>query len=213
MASVCARATLLGLVLGVCACTSPASSDRADAPGTVPAEPEPEPEPPVEPATEGPKLRLKTLHFEEGALDLNILDQPYSTHAWDEGGVLSQRVELEPDYVLHVVVRIGEGETLAMEPEYRPSVTFEAMGDAPLCGRTAQRLEGHSPARTIECIEFADGSPSRPGFDPAQDVVLVGFEHQGLGATAEWSVPTSYRALYRPLEEAFFASLGCPEAI
>lgn len=142
-------------------------------------------------------------------MDLSILDQPHNTHAWERGGVISQTVLLEPDYGLHVVVRVGEGEDLSHVPEFRPSVEFDAPTKTRVCGQEAQRLEGHSPARRIECIEFADGRPSRPGFDAAQDYVLVGFEYAGLGATAEWSVPTRYRELYRPLEQAFFASLGC----
>ncbi len=94
--------------------------------------------------------------------------------------------------------------------EYRPSQTFGPFTDTTLCRRAARRLEGHSPDRDIDCIEFADGTPSRPGFDPAQTTILLEFQHDGLGGTAEWSVPTRYRGLYRELEDEFFASLGCP---
>ena len=218
------------LALSLCACTSaepveqPVPSPEpvvqgAEQPERVAEEPEREvelerevevPEPPVELASEGPTLALRPQHFEEAALRLQILDQAHSTHAWERGGVLSQTVMLEPDHVLRVLVRVGEGESLDPIPDYRPSVEFETPEAIELCGRPARRLVGHSPARRIACIEFADGTPSRPGYDAAQDYVIVGFEHGGLGATAEWSVPTRYRELYRPLEQAFFAQLGCP---
>jgi hypothetical protein len=200
---------VLVLVLGTLACTSPTTPERADVPKSNPEVREAA-SPVVAPVMEGPKLALVPLRFEEAAMNLKILDQPHDTHAWERGGVLSQTVVLDADAVLRVVVRVGEGEGLAHELEMRPRVEFDPPRQIRLCDRPAQLVVGHSPEQHIECIEFADGTPSRPGFIPAQTDVLVGFEHEGLGATAEWSVPTSYRELYRPLEEEFVTSLACP---
>lgn len=196
--------------LSVTACTSSATVER---PAVDEPSPEPDPlsDPEPEPVrTEGPALALAPQHFEEAALALRILDVPHEATAWERGGALTQYVPLEQDYMLSVVVRVGEGETLDHVREFRPSLEFEPIVETQLCDRPAQLLIARSPAQHITCIEFADGTPSRPGYDPAQTHVFVGFEHEGLGATAEWSVPSAYRPLYRSLEDEFFAKLGCP---
>lgn len=200
---------LAGALAGALGCTAPPAPEPTQTPVDPSSTDEVAAADPVETASEGPELAMKTVHFAEADLDLRLLDLPHGTHAWDEGGVISQYVRLEEDHQLRIVVRVGEGEDLSHVKEFRPSDTFGPFTDATLCGRPARRLEGHSPSRDIDCIEFADGTPSRPGFDPAQTTILLEFEHDGMGATAEWSVPTRYRELYRELEDEFFSHLGC----
>ena len=56
--------------------------------------------------TEVIRYWLAALRFEEAGMNLHVLDQPHSTHAWERGGVLTQYVRLEPDYSLSVVSTI-----------------------------------------------------------------------------------------------------------
>ncbi len=90
---------------GAIGCTAPPAPEPTESPVDPGLADEVAAADPVEAATDGPELAMKTVHFAEANLDLRLLDLPHDTHAWDKGGVISQYVRLEDDHQLRVVVR------------------------------------------------------------------------------------------------------------
>ena len=180
---------------------------------------EPPPDPPAEVLEEllqGPPmvsdtvLTMRHVRFEEGAMELDIVDAPHDTVAWDVGGVLLQTVPLGETGGLRITVRAGEGESLA---SFRRD--YEGGSIAPLpatrtCGTRARRLIVREPEQFIECIEYADGRPSEPGYIYAETTIAHSFPHGPLRVVATWGIPTDLRNQYRDQERHFFASLHCP---
>ena len=174
----------------------------------------------VEPADESSptaKLQLRRVHFEEGTMAVDLVhDVPHSTHAWEVGGVLSQTVALSEsrDDVLRILVRAGDGESLDgfRRDHDGPDYAYAPVVHDEICGRPARRVEVSRPELFIDCIEYADGRPSEPGYDPAITIVAQAFEYGDLGVVATWELPTALRERYQVEEERFFASFRCGAA-
>jgi hypothetical protein len=198
------------LLLLSCARTEPATGPaEPPAPSDDPLESSPSTPEPGQTAT----LTMHHVVFAEAAMGLEVIDAPHDTHAWDVGGVWMQTVQLSPEYVLRIVVRAGEGESLASLRRDYPDARPSRVTHPRVCGARASRIELSEPERFIECIEYADGTPSSPGYFPATTTVGVTFRDGDRDVLATWQIPTALRARYRAQEDRFFASLSCGEGV
>jgi hypothetical protein len=166
----------------------------------------PAPPPDVDP---GPTLTMKDVRFDEGDMQLSIIDAAHTTHAWDRGGVLTQTVPLVEDRALRIVVRAGVGESLDGFRRDHDEAELTDGESGTICDQPATRLVAHEPEQHITCVIYADGRPNSPAYIPAETSVVAAFQRGGLGVTAEWEIPTDMRAQYLTLEKRFFASLRC----
>ncbi|MCA9660729.1 MAG: hypothetical protein KC486_20475 [Myxococcales bacterium] len=173
--------------------------------------------PPVVSDVDAPPTADLTWHrirFAEAGIDLDVVDLPHSTHAWEEGGgVLSQRIYLDdqPEPIA-LLIRAGEGVSL---DEFRrdhsaKGVKTSRVRHGTTCGQPSRHLELYAPEVIIECIEFADGRPSEPGYIPPMTFVAEAFRYGDLDVVVRWEIPTALRERYRDDERRFFASLTCP---
>ncbi|MCA9691853.1 MAG: hypothetical protein R3A51_20015 [Nannocystaceae bacterium] len=196
-----------GLLALALACANAERSQSGD------DDPLPPPTPRVE-APPGPTaaLTLRAVSFAEGAMQLELVDAPHDTHAWDQGGVLSQTVALGDADVLRILVRAGEGESLASLRREHPRAAEADLKPGRVCDGVARRLELREPEEIIECIEYADGRPSAPGYTPPMTIVAQEFRSGPLDVVATWELPTALRERYRDEEARFFASFRCGAA-
>ncbi len=197
---------MLGLVtrsaLGVVWTLALAACAKAEAPPPAPVDPA---------AALGPTatLAMQRVRLEPAGLALDIVEGPHSVTAWDVGGVLIQTVPLSDDDVLRIVVRAGEEESLAELRRDHPDAHPRPRAAARVCGRPARRLDLLEDEVFIECIEYADGRPSEPGYIPATTVTAQSFAHGRLRVVAVWDIPTALRDRYRAQERRFFDSFAC----
>lgn len=152
---------------------------------------------------------MKRVRFDAAGLALDLLEAPHSSTAWDVGGALSQTVWLTDQDVVRIVVRAGEGESLASLRRDHPDDTAHPLAATRTCGVRARRLRIDEPEEFIECIEYADGRPSSPGYFPATTTIGQSFSHGDVQVLATWDISTQLRERYRAQERRFFASLAC----
>lgn len=157
---------------------------------------------------DAPALAMHRVEHAEGGMHLHLVDVPHQIHAWDVGGVIIQHVPLG-EHALRIVVRAGEGESLASFRRDHPRGKYSRVRETSVCGGRASRLELQIPEELIECIEYADGRPSSPGWIPATTIVAVQFQSGDLDVVATWEISTELRDRYRAQEEQFFASFQC----
>ncbi|MEZ4381871.1 MAG: hypothetical protein R3A79_11000 [Nannocystaceae bacterium] len=214
---------------------TPSDAARVESPAEPESKPAPEPDlnpdiepdptptipevdaPPAPPDVEPPPtdpLAWHRVRFAEAGLDLDVVDRPHSTRAWDAGGgVLSQRIRLKDQTEpLSLLLRAGAGVSLeeVRRDHKGAGVTASRLARGETCGRPSEHLELYVPELVIECIEYADGRPSAPGYVPPLTVVAEAFRYGDLDVVVRWTIPTALRERYRADERRFFASLTCP---
>jgi len=111
-------------------------------------------------------------------------------------------------------IQSRHGVRIALVPGRLAGAAHGARTTVRVCDADADRTEVVVPAVPSVRVQIHHGAPSEHLITPDRPrttYVTIEIPRAAEWVSVEWSVPTAQRARWRALEDAFFASIRCPE--